>query len=336
MQYVIEDEYIIDLDVQLRRLPEVDMEIVLPVITLSNEEIPVVTPLQVLDYGTSSIEVSFTATTESAEEVVKGVLGGTENPPTFDNADYRLLHGEGNMDLAFAGLHQNTEYYLRPYALSNLGYKYGDIVAQRTKEISYVTDNLVFYLDCKDYQGGNTITEKINGLVFSGVNIASSVNGLVFSSGNYISGGVGFTLPQLNNCTIECCYNCNSLELDGYMLFQPNDTSKCYLYNHRTAENKAFIYMGRPNPVYIAYTYINGTVSMSQQRGAYNGISIPITTSGSYTNSGFTDYIRIGSRGDGSWQFRGTVYAIRIYNKILTEEEIQQNYQYDKYAYNID
>lgn len=133
MQYVIDDEYEFDLDISLKPLPIAEVEVVLPVITLSNEETPVVTPLQILDYGSSSIEVSFTTTTERAEEVVKGVLCGTENPPTFENADYRLLHGQGSLDLAFAGLHHSTEYYLRPYALSNLGYTYGAVVAQRTK-----------------------------------------------------------------------------------------------------------------------------------------------------------------------------------------------------------
>lgn len=103
------------------------------VIVISHEETPTVSPLQIIDYGSSSIECAFDVTTEQAEEVVKGVLCGTENPPTFENADYRLLHGQGSMDLAFAGLNSNTEYYLRPYALSNLGYKYGDVVAQRTK-----------------------------------------------------------------------------------------------------------------------------------------------------------------------------------------------------------
>lgn len=134
MEYVIGDEYEFDLDISLKPLPIAEVEVVLPVIALSNKETPVVTPLQILDYGSSSIEVSFTTTTERAEEVVKGVLCGTENPPTFENADYRLLHGQGSMDLAFAGLHNNTEYYLRPYALSNLGYTYGAVVAQRTKE----------------------------------------------------------------------------------------------------------------------------------------------------------------------------------------------------------
>lgn len=103
------------------------------VIVISHEETPTVTPLQIIDFGYSSIECAFDVATEQAEEVVKGVLCGTTNPPTFENADYRLLHGQGSMDLAFAGLNSNTEYYLRPYALSNLGYKYGDVVAQRTK-----------------------------------------------------------------------------------------------------------------------------------------------------------------------------------------------------------
>lgn len=117
------------------------------VIVISHEETPTVTPVQIIDFGSSSIECAFDVATEQAEEVVKGVLCGTINPPTFENADYRLLHGQGSMDLAFAGLHSNTEYYLRPYALSNLGYKYGDVVAQRTKAIPIPDEyQLVEYL----------------------------------------------------------------------------------------------------------------------------------------------------------------------------------------------
>lgn len=37
MQYVIEDEYIIDLDVQLKQLPKVDMEIVLPLLSIEKK-----------------------------------------------------------------------------------------------------------------------------------------------------------------------------------------------------------------------------------------------------------------------------------------------------------
>lgn len=142
-----------------------DIAVTTPYGIISNEETPVVTPLQVLDYGSSSIEVSFEATTEKAEEVVKGVLCGLENPPTFENADYRLLHGQGSMDLAFAGLHNNTEYYLRPYALSNLGYKYGDVVAQRTKAspipeeyqlVEYLENNGVQFIDLPYYPHTNT------------------------------------------------------------------------------------------------------------------------------------------------------------------------------------
>lgn len=128
------------------------------VVVISDEETPTVTHLEIIDYGSSSIECVFDVTTEQADEVVKGVLCGTENPPTFDNADYRLLHGQGSMDLAFAGLQNNTEYYLRPYALSNLGYKYGDVVAQRTSASPIPSEyQLVEYLESTGTQYINTL-----------------------------------------------------------------------------------------------------------------------------------------------------------------------------------
>lgn len=163
MRYLIDDEIVVDSDIVVKESLVVDTDIIdgdrvyvdSDVVTpyaVIKEYIPIdipptVTPLQIVDYGSSSIECAFDVTTEQAEEVVRGVLCGLENPPTFENADYRLLHGQGNMDIAFAGLQQNTEYYLRPYALSNLGYKYGDVVAQRTKT-SLIPDEyqLVEYL----------------------------------------------------------------------------------------------------------------------------------------------------------------------------------------------
>lgn len=133
MQYQLDDSTVINFDLNFINDVEVDFDIELPILTISHEETPTISPLEIIDYGSLSIECAFDVTTEQAEEVVKGVLCGTTNPPTFENADYRLLHGQGSMDLAFAGLQNNTEYYLRPYVLSNLGYKYGDVVAQRTK-----------------------------------------------------------------------------------------------------------------------------------------------------------------------------------------------------------
>lgn len=135
MQYQLDDNTVINFDLNFINDVEVDFDIELPILTISHEETPTISPLEIIDFDSSSIECAFDVTTEQAEEVVKGVLCGTTNPPTFENADYRLLHGQGSMDLAFARLHNNTEYYLRPYALSNLGYKYGDVVVQRTKAI---------------------------------------------------------------------------------------------------------------------------------------------------------------------------------------------------------
>lgn len=159
MRYYIDDEITIDLDVSTKNQPVVETELVcedkfikdevvdVPVVLLTNEETPEVSQLQVIDYGSSSIEVSFNVSTDRADEVVRGILCGTTNPPTFENADYRLLYGHGNMDLVFTGLLKDTEYYLRPYALSNLGYKYGDVIAQRTKSNPIPTEyQLVEYL----------------------------------------------------------------------------------------------------------------------------------------------------------------------------------------------
>lgn len=47
--------------------------------------------------------------------------------------------------------------------------------------------------------------------------------------------------------------------------------------------------------------------------------------------------IRIGADGNdaNSRKFYGHIYAVRIYNRILTEDEIKSNYAIDKYRFNI-
>lgn len=196
MQYVIDDTPIIEADVLVKQPPLISSEVLVPIKTISHEETPTISALQIIDYSSSSIECAFDVTTEQAEEVVKGVLCGTTNPPTFENADYRLLHGQGSMDLAFAGLHKNTEYYLRPYALSNLGYKYGDIVAQRTKA-SPIPDEyqLVEYL-----QGdGNSYID--TGIFNSDISIL--VKGQFLRNKGFLFGN---TWPSPSNSNIFCLF----------------------------------------------------------------------------------------------------------------------------------
>lgn len=208
------DTIIVDIDVLVPTVVTAEVECVVPVVyeESGGGETPTVTPLEIVDFSNSSIECSFDVSTEQAEEVVKGILCGTTNPPTFENADYRLLHGQGSMDLAFAGLQNNTEYYLRPYALSNLGYKYGDVVAQRTKAnpipeeyqlVEYLQSNGSQYIntnyiptsitkwefDC-EFIGSTQSQNGMSNTAASGRFIIANVSGLYVALGEGVSTGM--------------------------------------------------------------------------------------------------------------------------------------------------
>ena len=56
-----------------------------------------------------------------------------------------------------------------------------------------------------------------------------------------------------------------------------------------------------------------------------------------YIGTSNGNYISIGSFTPNSWSqgAKMEVYAVRVYNRALTEEEIRQNYEIDKVRFNI-
>lgn len=156
MEYVIGDETIIEYDVKLGKKVSISQDIELPVISISHEETPLITPIAFNNIGTSSVDVSFDVSTENATEVVKGLIY-SDSPQLDFNDSYKLDYGQGTFNLTIAGLRNNTTYYFKPYALSNLGYKYGNLQSCHTASSPIPEEyQLVEYLESTGTQYINT------------------------------------------------------------------------------------------------------------------------------------------------------------------------------------
>ena len=66
--------------------------------------------------------------------------------------------------------------------------------------------------------------------------------------------------------------------------------------------------------------------------------STPFT--GTITNTASSTVMAIGTNPKGSASvksfLKGNIYSVRIYNKALTQEEVEHNYQYDKQKFNLE
>ena len=156
MEYVIGDETIIEYDVKLGKKVSISQDIELPVISISHDETPLITPIAFNNIGVSSVDVSFDVSTENATEVVKGLIY-SDNAQLDFNDSYKLDYGQGTFDLTITGLRNNTTYYFKPYALSNLGYKYGNVQSCHTQYSPIPNEyQLVEYLESTGTQYINT------------------------------------------------------------------------------------------------------------------------------------------------------------------------------------
>jgi hypothetical protein len=203
-----------------------------------------------------------------------------------------------------------------------------------TGKPKYITDGLVFWLDGLDKGASNgTWVEKIHGTVFSG-NATSVDKGFDFRNSQRMSGswvnGTG------NNFTVEVCYYTAT-------------TGKHFVWGVGTQGTKTPLYYDNAGAIttiqdlntFKRPTTIvpNKTVSINQDRGIYNGISISKNNGIDYwlaTPNATTAYIGKGHSGGAStFPLTGTVYAIRVYNRKLSANEMLNNQRIDNKRFNL-
>lgn len=77
---------------------------------------------------------------------------------------------------------------------------------------------------------------------------------------------------------------------------------------------------------------LNGTVNVSRSAIHYNGADVTVNPN---DNMSRAVHNRIGCRGNSSNIMFGKIYAVRIYSRLLTEDEMAYNNAIDKIRFNL-
>lgn len=226
----------------------------------------------------------------------------------------------------------------------------------------YVQDGLVFHLDgINKGNNADAWTDLIGGVDFPNHGATELENGWQFDGIDDYMGYLNDNSKSLNlkagDCTIECCCYDNSLNNES-------GTSHAGMSIIYLGQNKA-VGTNATNCVYLSLVYnvnqryINGiyvkgttnvwqdqkadvvaehTISVNEERGYDNELSLSSLNANHWDsmNGGRT----IGARyhpslGKAAGFLLGKIFAIRIYNRILTETEMRQNQRVDNERFNL-
>ena len=229
----------------------------------------------------------------------------------------------------------------------------------------YVTDGLIAYWDAIDNTGAahdasaTSWTDKVAGYLFN----FNNTTGHVWNADNLqlSSGHAGLLTPQRYwstnaNSTIEIVLAADSVRSQVACMFDPNssdstmpsgtDAREFVLYSDNTVGFKAA--SGKTYSLPSGVSDITGVKKMVAIYSNYTVSSAYVNNTavslGANTHSyGIwgTNNFRLGewmnnASGSNSAPFYGKIYAVRVYNRALTAEEITQNYNYDMTRFNLD
>lgn len=211
-----------------------------------------------------------------------------------------------------------------------------------------VTDGLICWLDGRDGSGTerkwkdrsgneNNCTLDI-GMVFSNTN-GWTGNSLLLNGGNS-SYGVLYKMQYIagNNWTFELKFNneksttgllsnMNSYRQAGFSVYH-NNNKICFKIMNKQSEAT----------VRFPFEFINDntatiTISENCEVKLYkNGVYLH-TAQYDIANGNFpynAGEWRLGTFGTSSYGMIGEIFSLRIYNRVLTEEEVRQNYEYEQ------
>lgn len=225
------------------------------------------------------------------------------------------------------------------YSVGNVA-AYADVVSPSQPQ--YISDGLVFNLD--GINKGSTAdawTDLIGGLVFTNNGATAIPNGWMInnsSTNNSLRNETGNISWSRETSTIEVVYattatNHQSIftpKTVGAISFGMRSTgypNQFTISNESSTTNKVL-----QSPINIRGTH---TVSINYNCGVIDiNNSMTVTT----TNAKFDAdlYNEIGARAStNTYAFNGNIYAIRIYNRLLTEQEMAQNQRVDNVRFNL-
>lgn len=205
---------------------------------------------------------------------------------------------------------------------------------------NYVKNGLIFQLDgIHKGQTDNAWTDLIGGHVFTNNGCTALENGWQISNttSTYNSLRNTDTLPFGSNSysthTIECVYY--TPDTRGMIVFVPkteNTIIFAYASNRYYLRSKTSDYLYGATSISTQGTHI---VSLNINGGLRdNNLALNRLTNTDYFSNG--TYNGIGARSNNaSYSFNGTIYAIRVYNRLLTVDEMRHNQKEDKKRFGL-
>lgn len=191
----------------------------------------------------------------------------------------------------------------------------------------YIQDGLVFHLRGEDASVSEWI-DAIGDRSFAMHNIVITDDGGVTfngsnSYGEYV-GSIGFN-SQVG--TIEVVSNHNVGDQYQWLFHSPSNTIMFAFYTGK-------LFNRHLGPFYQIINTGFHTVSSNDTRCYQDGTAVQKNGTSGGTAKGGNTFVGCRTANDGLW-FKGTIYQIRIYNRILTEEEVLHNAAIDMNKYNI-
>lgn len=199
-------------------------------------------------------------------------------------------------------------------------------------EDDYISNGLVFHLDCEDATTSKWIDRK-GGIEFAMNNVSiGSDGGVIFSGSSYGYYSENLNFPS-SSSTIEVVVY-PSANAAGVVFFTNAAGMVAFGLGDRITTKS-----GNGN---YRSTYIwESTGPFRKFTFAVAGNSLAVRDKSHPTASGTDSWFLknkgtyIGTRSTSQNFFKGSIYQIRIYNRVLTEDEILHNQDIDIQKYNI-
>lgn len=208
---------------------------------------------------------------------------------------------------------------------------------------SYVQNGLVFQLDGIDW--GNVAghwIERKNGYDWyehNNTNLHTEDDCMVLTGNNYYITNDALPSFPISTHSIEMCVMFKNNGWVGITNFGSGNVSFWGNSNSILMWARGSSISGIPQSSLYNLPVSTNTrkVSVHAQSGIFWVDNIGITPTGTGTR-GDAGRAVIGTLGytESSYGFKGSIYAIRIYNRQLSEEEIAHNYEIDKIRFNIE
>jgi hypothetical protein len=280
----------------------------------------------------------------------KGVCWSVTANPTINDSKTSDGAGTATFESNLTGLTANTTYFIRAYAINNIGAGYGEQQSFKTNQITgSLNTGLISYYPFNgsaDDASGNNNNGVISGATLS-TDIFGHPNSAFYFNGisNYISLKPETSFTGLNNYTISLWVKPTAFPTNGGgMIYglgsiyygpvhgltyqssgalfsgsynaggnpvQSNSQSCCY-----TPNNWYYVVVTRNNS--SIYIYINGTLILPQAASSTNG------QNADYGTGPFSAILGGRSSLDSQYFFKGIIDEVRIYNRVLSAGEISE------------